>query len=102
MLMPMPVLPRMTAPGIQPPLGVLSKMLPARSMIAMWVVSFTAPDTGSASGNGELGLGSSAIFATQYFHSLTVLSDGGGLPATTVRLACIGWITLVRSFAYSF
>ena len=30
--MPMPVLPRMTAPRIQPPLGVLSNMLPSLSM----------------------------------------------------------------------
>ena len=38
--MAMPVSPRMTAPPIQPPLGVLSKMLPSLSMMAIWVVSF--------------------------------------------------------------
>jgi hypothetical protein len=36
--MPILVLPRMTAPPIQPPLGVESKILPSRSMMAMWVV----------------------------------------------------------------
>ena len=41
--MPMPVSPRITAPGTQPPLGVASKTLPALSMTAMWVVSFDTP-----------------------------------------------------------
>ena len=41
--MPMPVSPRITAPGTQPPLGVTSKMLPSLSMIAMCVVSLTTP-----------------------------------------------------------
>ena len=33
-----------------PPLGVLSKMLPSRSITAMWVVSLMVPRIGSASG----------------------------------------------------
>ena len=41
--MPMPVSPRMTAPGTHPPLGVTSKMLPSLSMTAMCVVSFDTP-----------------------------------------------------------
>jgi len=45
--MPMPVLPRMTAPPIQPPLGVASKMLPSLSMTEIWVVSLIAPAIGS-------------------------------------------------------
>ena len=51
-LIPIPVLPRMTAPPIQPPLGVLSNTLPALSMIAMCVVSLTVPRIGSAFGAG--------------------------------------------------
>ncbi len=42
-LMPIPVSPRITAPPIQPPLGVESKMFPSLSMIAMCVVSFMTP-----------------------------------------------------------
>ena len=63
--MPMPVSPRMTAPPIQPPLGVESKMLPSRSMMAMWVVSLLAPETGSGSGSGPVDVPASVMFATQ-------------------------------------
>ena len=47
--MPMPVSPRITAPVIQPPLGVASNMLPSLSMTAMCVVSFDMPASRSPS-----------------------------------------------------
>src|SRR6516225_6893737 len=64
-LMPMPVLPRMTAPPIQPPLGVESKTFPSLSMMEMWVVSLSAPAIGSGSTTGSPGLPARARFATQ-------------------------------------
>ncbi len=100
--MPMPVSPRITAPGIQPPLGVLSKMLPSLSMMAMWVVSLTPPDTGSGSTTGWFGFAACARLATQYFHSFTPESKGSGFPATNARDAFFGSISLARSFAYAF
>jgi hypothetical protein len=63
--MPIPVLPRMTAPPIQPPLGVESKILPSRSMMAMWVVPLREPDTGSESGSGPVDSPASLMFASQ-------------------------------------
>src|SRR5437867_7676174 len=101
-LMPMPVFPRITAPPIQPPLGVLSNTLPALSTIAMWVVSLMAPRIGSALGAGCPGFAASLMFATQYLHSFTFESKGRGFPAMNDRDARLGLISAARCFAYSF
>src|SRR2546426_1166579 len=79
--MPIPVLPRITAPPIHPPLGVASNMFPALSIIAMCVVSLRVPRIGSAFGAGPADFVPSGMLATQYFHSLTFESNGSGLPA---------------------
>src|SRR5262245_65335359 len=98
----MPVLPRMTAPPIQPPLGVLSNTLPALSIIAMCVVSLIVPRIGSAFGAGWPGFAASVMFATQYFHSFTFESKGRGFPAMKDFDARFGLIIAARCFAYSF
>src|SRR5437763_490471 len=105
MLIPIPVLPRITAPGIQPPLGVLSKMLPSLSMMAMWVVSLMLPFITCATFTGVLtGAEAAALgtFAVQYFHSLILESNGRGLPAWNDVEARRGSISLARSLAYAF
>src|SRR5437867_11901853 len=101
-LMPMPVLPRMTAPPIQPPLGVASKMLPSLSMTEMCVVSLSEPRMGSASGAGPPDFVPSEILAAQYFHSFTFGSDAIGLPAMKPREECFGSMSAARCFAYAF
>src|SRR5712692_1630533 len=102
MLMPMPVLPRITAPGIQPPLGVLSKTLPSLSMMAMCVVSLMLPFIACATLMGTPGAVEAvalATFAVQYLHSFILESNGRGLPAWKDVDARRGSISLARSLA---
>src|SRR5262249_17743940 len=99
MLMPIPVFPRITAPGIQPPLGVLSKMLPSLSMIAIWVVSLMMPLVACAIMIGLTVEAALVTLAVQYFHSLTFESNGRGLPAWNEVDARLGSISFARSLA---
>ena len=76
-------------PESTPPLGVLSKMLPSRSMIAMCVVSLDTPAESSPSDASIIGSRvsratavTSGTFAFQYGQSFTRESNGSGSPAT--------------------
>src|SRR5262245_20382764 len=105
MLIPMPVSPRITAPLIQPPLGVQSKMLPSLSMIAMCVVSLetppeSKPSDARASASSERSVDAPpCTFAFQYGHVLTLESYLSGSPAINDVDACFGLINAARSLA---
>src|SRR6516165_2967008 len=103
----MPVSPRITAPGIQPPLGVASNTLPSLSMTEMWVVSFDTPAESNprdASASASLTRLEAAgcSFAFQYGQVLTLESNGSGSPATKLVDARRGSIDAARCFAYAF
>ena len=68
-------------------------------MTEMCVVSLMTPRRGSASGAGWPATGPSAMFATQYGHALTLLSNDSGLPDTNAFDACAGSMRFARSRA---
>ena len=101
----------MTAPVIQPPLGVASKTLPSLSTMAMCVVSLLMPAESSPNDawiSAAVGFtralvdAVSAMFARQYDHVFTLSSYFIGSPATSARDARERLIKLARSRAYSF
>ena len=104
--MPMPVSPRITAPGTQPPLGVASKMLPSASMTAIWVVSFITPAESCLSDARTIGSDTARAvsappwtLAFQYGHVFTRESYLSGSPATNVVDARFESMRAARSFA---
>ena len=94
----------MTAPLIQPPLDVVSNMLPSLSITDMCVVSLGMPALARRSGIGVSSVERSAsALATQNGHGpLTFESNAIGSPAMNCVEARVMSMVAARCFAYSF